>query len=302
MKTQELLEKWLNNEATPADMEVLNAWPDFELYKKIDRQTKRIEVPTHDISNGLKEVKERPSFGAAKKTKVRTFPMLLKIAAILVLLVVSYGYLASLPTNVNAPLAGLETIQLPDDSKITLQKNASISYKKYAWLFKRDVVLNGEAYFEVAKGKTFTVTTPEGTVQVLGTKFNVNTKDNTFVVTCYEGLVSVTFKGTTTKVRPGDSFSFGESTINNTVYTTQPSWIYNESSFAEVPLDNVFMEIEKQYNVSITTKNIDVNLRYTGSFTHKNLNDALRTITVPLHLSYSIESKHDVQIFDPKNQ
>ena len=41
METKQALEKWLNNEATPADMQVLNAWPEFDFYKKIDAHTKR---------------------------------------------------------------------------------------------------------------------------------------------------------------------------------------------------------------------------------------------------------------------
>jgi hypothetical protein len=34
METKIALGKWLNNDATPADMQVLNAWPEFDSYKK----------------------------------------------------------------------------------------------------------------------------------------------------------------------------------------------------------------------------------------------------------------------------
>lgn len=302
MKTQELLEKWLNNETTPADMEVLNAWPDFELYKKIDIHTKRIETPAHDIAAGIKELKTNSAFNTTKETKIRTLPLLLKIAAIFVLLAISYVFIATLPTNIQAPMATIETVELPDNSKITLQENASVIFKKYGWPFNREVTLEGEAYFEVAKGKTFTVATSKGTVQVLGTKFNVNTKNNNFIVTCYEGLVAVTVNGLTTNVTPGNSFTFGDTPLQHIVYTTKPTWILNESSFADVPLDNVLMEIENQYRVSIKTNNIDVNLRYTGSFTHANLDEALRTVTLPLNLMYSKDSENGIQIYDPKNQ
>ena len=54
METKQALEKWLNNEATPADMQVLNAWPDFDSYKKIDAHTKRMVLPEHDITSGIK--------------------------------------------------------------------------------------------------------------------------------------------------------------------------------------------------------------------------------------------------------
>jgi hypothetical protein len=54
METKQALEKWLNNEATPADMQVLNAWPEFDSYKKIDAHTKRMVLPEHDITSGIK--------------------------------------------------------------------------------------------------------------------------------------------------------------------------------------------------------------------------------------------------------
>ncbi|MFT4674273.1 MAG: transmembrane sensor [Saprospiraceae bacterium] len=305
MPTQESLERWLNNEASPADMDLLNAWPDFKLYKKIDAHTKRIAIPVHDITSGMQELKERSQFvknKAQETSKVITMSALLKIAAIFVLLAVSSVFVASISTNVETSLAQIEMVNLPDASKITLQKNTRVGYKKYSWPFNREVTLEGEAFFEVAKGETFTVTTSNGSVKVLGTSFNVNTKNDLLVVSCYEGLVTVNANGLNTLVSPGDSFTFGAQIVNNKVYTSKPNWIFNESSFVDVPLDIVLAEIENQYNVTITTKNIDVTLRYTGSFTHANITEALRTVTLPLSLSFSKDLKNDVQIYDPKKQ
>tara|TARA_B100000795_G_scaffold71256_1_gene50121 strand:- start:12396 stop:13313 length:918 start_codon:yes stop_codon:yes gene_type:complete len=305
MNTQESLEKWLNNQASPADMDVLNAWPDFKIYKKIDLHTKAIAVPVHDIPFAIQELKQRRSFAknkAKKNSKIITMSHVLKIAAAFILLAVSSVYIASIPTKIEASMAQIERVDLPDTSKITLQKNARVGYKKYGWLFNREVTLEGEAFFEVAKGKTFTVITPHGVVQVLGTSFNVSTTNEILVVSCYEGLVSVSANGLNTFVSPGDSFTFGDQTVNNKVYTTKPNWIFNESSFVDVPLDIVLAEIENQYRVTITTKNIDVTLRYTGSFTHANVLEALRTVTLPLNLSFSKDAQNNVQIYNPKKQ
>ena len=304
METKQALEKWLNNEATPAEMQVLNAWPDFDIYKKIDAHTKRMVLPEHDITSGIKALRDTPLFNKPqqKTPKVITMPMLLKIAAIFILLAVSGVFITTLPTNIQAPIADNQTIELPDSSKITLKQNGRISYKKYGWPFNREVSLEGEAYFEVAKGETFTVVTPTGSVSVLGTCFNVKTENDILIVSCFEGLVSVKTNGINTLVTPGDSFSFAPMVVNNKIYTSKPTWIFNESSFVDVPLEAVLMEIEKHYKVTITTKNIDVTLRYTGSFTHTNLDQALQTITLPLNLSFSKDSKNEVQIYDPKKQ
>ena len=80
METKQALEKWLNNEATPADMQVLNAWPDFDSYKKIDAHTKRMVLPEHDITSGIKALRDTLLFNKAqkqKRPKVVTMPMLL---------------------------------------------------------------------------------------------------------------------------------------------------------------------------------------------------------------------------------
>ena len=228
--------------------------------------------------------------------------MLLKIAAICILLAASGVFITTLPTNIQAPIADNQTIELPDSSKITLKQNGRISYKKYGWPFNREVSLEGEAYFEVAKGETFTVVTPTGSVSVLGTCFNVKTENDILIVSCFEGLVSVKTNEISTLVTPGDSFSFAPTVVNNKIYTSKPTWIFNESSFVDVPLEAVLMEIEKHYKVTTTTKNIDVTLRYTGSFTHTNLDQALQTVTLPLNLSFSKDSKNEVQIYDPKKQ
>ena len=304
MEAKKALKKWLDNQATPSDMEVLELWPDFDIYKKIDAYTKEILLPEHDIASGIKALNENPLFNKQRQITpaVITMSRLLKIAAVFVLLAISGVYLTTLPTNIQAPVTGIQTIELPDSSKITLNENSRVTYKKYGWPFKREVTLDGEAYFEVAKGKTFTVLTPKGTISVLGTSFNVKIENDILIVSCFEGLVSVKANGIDTLVSAGDSFSFSPSLENQKLYTSKPTWIFNESSFVDLPLEVVLLEIEKHYKVTVTTKNIDVTLRYTGSFTHTNLEQALETVTLPLNLYFSKVSENEVQIYNSNKQ
>lgn len=304
MEVKKALKKWLDNQATPSDMEVLELWPDFDIYKKIDAHTKKILLPEHDIASGIIDLNENPLFYKPRQIKpsVITMSGLLKIAAVFVLLAISGVYLTTLPTNIHAPITSIQTIELPDSSKITLKENSRVTYKKYGWPLKREVSLDGEAYFEVAKGKTFTVLTPKGTISVLGTSFNVKMENDILIVSCFEGLVSVKANGIDTLVSAGESFSFSSFLENQKLYTSKPTWIFNESSFVDVPLKVVLLEIEKHYKVTVTTKNIDVTLRYTGSFTHTNLEQALKTVTLPLNLYFSKVSENEVQIYNPKKQ
>ena len=153
--------------------------------------------------------------------------------------------------------------------------------------------MQGEAFFKVAKGKKFDVITSDGIVSVLGTKFNVKQRQNYFEVTCYEGLVGIAHNDNTVQLKPGYTFRIidGKLLANEKENTTQPSWLRGESSFKGVPLKYVISEFENQYNLKITSGNVDTTRLFTGSFTHNNLDLALKSVTIPLNLSYSKSGK-----------
>ena len=70
-------------------------------------------------------------------------------------------------------------------------------------------------------------------------------------------------------------------------YAENPSWMKAETSFEKIPLKQVLAEFERQYGVSIEAENIDENQLFTGTFSHNNIDIALKSITLPLHLKYS---------------
>ena len=54
---------------------------------------------------------------------------------------------------------------------------------------------------------------------------------------------------------------------------------------------DVIAEFENQYNQTVVTKDIDLSRLFTGSFTHNNLDLALKSVTIPLNLGYSKSGK-----------
>src|SRR5690606_14557990 len=153
---------------------------------------------------------------------------------------------------------------------------------------------SGEAFFKVSKGQKFTVNTPAGTVQVLGTQFNVKERPNYFEVQCYEGLVAVTYNNETQELSKGKSFRVLDGTIQvvDDFNAENPSWLQAESSFDKIPLSQVVSELERQYNLKVDFQAVDGSQLFTGSFTHSDKNIALQSITIPLKLSYKIEGKN----------
>ena len=90
-----------------------------------------------------------------------------------------------------APLTTTSIHSLPDQSLVVLNDGSSIKYVKGTWEEERNILLVGEAFFNVKKGNTFQVQTDKGIIEAVGTKFNVRAWGDKLYVECYEGSVQV---------------------------------------------------------------------------------------------------------------
>lgn len=290
-----LLDKWLNGTHTAEDLKNLESYPEFAAYQKIDAYSQQIVLPEFDNEGALEDLKKKRAIQT--KTKVRVLPTILKVAAILIVLIASYVYINSLPTTTNTSLAETKTILLPDASEVILNESSVLSFVDSQWDDNRELTLQGEAFFKVAKGKKFTVQTAQGAVEVLGTHFNVASTPNSFQVSCYEGKVAVYHNNKKVELQQGSRVvSDNGLLVVSDLYVNKPDWLGNESSFDNIPITKVLKVLEDKYSITVNTQNIDVTLRFTGSFTHTDLEAALQTITIPLALIYSIEDQNTVQI------
>ena len=87
-----------------------------------------------------------------------------------------------------------ETVSFPDGSMAFLNTNSAISYNSK--FEPRIVTQKGEIFYVVAEGESlFTVKTENGAVEVLGTEFNVKSKEQTLDVEVEKGTVRVLFEG-----------------------------------------------------------------------------------------------------------
>lgn len=286
MKKEYLIKKWLDNSLTPEELEAFKALDDYEALSKLSNYTKGFKAPEYNQDEALKTVLHQ--IETKKQSKTNWLQPVLKIAAILVLCFGAYYYTTTLDTTFTTDFSEKISVELPDHSKVDLNALSSITFNKSDWKNNRNIYLKGEAFFDVEKGSTFNVNTPNGIVSVLGTEFNVKQRDNFFEVTCYEGLVQVSYKNNKTKIKPGESFLvLNDLVINNQTVYSQPQWLTNTSAFKSLPLKEVIAELERQYNIKVETKNINTDLLFTGRFTHNNLDTALKSITQPLQLTYT---------------
>lgn len=287
--------KWLNRESSDEELLRLQETEDFKTLEKIAHYSSQIEPPKVDVNKALADLKLRTKT-EPKKGKVVTFNFkhLYKYAAaVVVLLTTSYFIFFNKEANIKTEFAQTKTFQLPDNSEVILNSNSEISYGKKNWDENRNLALDGEAFFKVNKGKKFTVNTEIGNVTVLGTQFNVKERAHYFEVKTYEGLVSVAYKDTLVKLPKGSIFKVVNGIIDtkNTFDIEEKSWLQKESNFKSTPLQIVLEELKNQFGYEIETKEVNLDILYSGGFTHTDVNLALQSVTIPLQLSYKIEGK-----------
>ncbi|MDO6853487.1 FecR family protein [Cellulophaga lytica] len=287
------LAKWLNNELTEEEIIQFKKTEEYASYQKIITASSKLKAPEFDQEKALQAInKKRNTNKQTKVIKLNPFKKYISIAASVILLFgLGYFYTTTLEQTVSTDYAQNNELILPDNSEVILNAESKIAYNKNKWDQKRDVSLEGEAFFKVAKGEKFTVTTNQGVISVLGTQFNVETRANFFEVTCYEGLVNVNYNGKDYKVPGGTSFMVinGNVAPLSHVKTLVPSWTLNESTFKSIPLEFVFNELQRQFNLTVTTKNVNTKQLYTGSFNNKDLDLALKSISIPSKISYTLE-------------
>lgn len=287
------LAKWLNDELSAEELKAFRNTPEFESYQRIVRTASGLRGPDFDTERALAEALQARQQARGRVVRFRAYQTLWKVAAaVIVLLGITYFYINSLDKAVHAEYARHTEVVLPDASEVQLNAGSDLSYNETRWDSRRRVTLEGEAYFKVAKGQTFMVETPAGTVTVLGTQFNVLTRKGAFIVSCYEGMVRVEHEGTTRKLPAGTGYRWvNGQTGNFEVSASKPSWTEDESSFRSMPLTFVLQELERQYDVKVSTRGVDTGQLFTGSFSNTNMDLALQSISAPLQLGYSLEGK-----------
>jgi len=299
MDEKYLIQKWLADDLTDAEQEAFKKSKDYKLNMKIIEGAKQFKASHFSTVSSYDELKAKLETKSTPIIQLKSYKILYRIAALFVIGFSSFFlFLFANSTTVNTLASQKTNIELPDASNVTLNAASTIHFNKFLWNFKRKVDLEGEAFFKVQKGSKFDVITSGGIVSVIGTQFNVKNRANYFEVKCYEGIVSVETDGKSHRLTKGNTIRVVDNRIvADTTDNIEPKWINNSSSFKSVPLLEVINEVERQYNISINTQKVDTDQIYTGGFVHDNLDQALKAITVPFDLNYSInESKRNVII------
>ncbi|CAM1348525.1 FecR family protein [Tenacibaculum crassostreae] len=286
-KDETFLARWIANELSASELEEFQQTEDYQQFKAINDASQLLKTPEFNQEQVFGKIQQKTQ---TKKKVVKLVPTWMYGAVASIALLLSFFYFNNNTVDFSTSYGEQLTISLPDNSTVHLSPNSKVSYKKRNWNEKRELSLEGQAFFEVEKGKSFTVNTNEGNVTVLGTKFTVNSADNYFEVKCFEGKVKVTSKyNDETILTLGKAYRNYNNSIENWNFEdNNPSWLKGESSFTNTPLHQVIKALENQFNLKFDTSKIDTNKRFTGTFTHNDVNIALKTVFAPMKISYKL--------------
>jgi len=170
--------------------------------------------------------------------------------------------------SLKVPYGKRFNVILTDGSKVFLNSGSVLKYPiKFLPNQKREVFLQGEAYFDVSKNKKdlFIVNTNKINVEVYGTKFNVKNYSEDFNSDIVLVSGSVAIKNNeneeSTLLKPGfkgsvdkTTLKITESKINTKVYT---SWIEGEVVFRKESFSQILKKLERLYNVTAIDNRVE---------------------------------------------
>lgn len=197
-------------------------------------------------------------------------------------------------------------LQLSDGTLVHLNAGTTLKYPvKFIAGENRQVFLDGEAFFDVAKDKKhpFIVNADKLNVRVLGTHFNVSNypEDAATDVVLVEGSVGMyhtneefnTDKNTILK--PGYKGSFNR---QNAAISTKPvitdiytSWITGGLTFRNMTFKNIITKLERRYNVTIINKNEKLaNEKFNASFKEESIENVMSYFNDIHGINYTIKN------------
>jgi len=229
-------------------------------------------------------------------------------ASIIIVFCIGYGFN---PKNVNVftatkiqkqlitAMGSKGRFVLPDGTVVWLNSESSLIYPEQFINKKREVTLDGEAYFEVKRNteKPFIVKTGSMNIEVLGTKFNVrNYKgSNSFKTALLKGSVKITGNKMSRSVilKPNELFCM---TKNNLAYTVSKTnaelyanWIKDKLIFDNTRLMDIIISMEGHYNTTITCPSKFANeTRLSLTIRNESLEEVLKSISFIAPIQYKI--------------
>ena len=293
-KTEKRAQLWLIKESGEKEKEIYLR----DIWDNLDVKTDA------DIYQQLDKVKKRAGITVVPKVSFRT--IIWRAAMIFLPLMVSATFLYKLLLPVE--MLSFEThageqkeISLPDGTVVWLNACSKITYPEKFSKKERLVTLDGEAYFAVEKSESikFIVNAKDISIEVLGTMFNVRAYENeeSATTTLTTGKVAVyTDSDETFILEPDQQLVYNiknHSSRLNKVNVNDNDWKSGVLSFQEMNIVEIFRDLERRFDVTITVNKIMSSDKYSMKFVNKedltNILDVLSDLSG--EFNYEVKNK-----------
>ena len=300
-----LLARWLDGSLSEAELAALSESEDLEALKKLADAATRLAPPAFDSEASwdafTKAVPQKQPIAPQKRPLKRNWMYLAgAVAASVALIMTIFTLIPPKPTLMVAYNGNQSNFSLPDQSEVTLNAGSRIQYLEKGWNEDRVLELTGEAFFKVKKGSDFVVHTPSGVVKVLGTSFNVVSRNDRLEVVCFTGKVRVesATKGEQKLLTPGMGVRITANGVKEYQVEASegPAWQQGIFKFNEIPFEEVIAEFERQLNVKVATPEMNGRL-YTGAFYKEDLEKSLKLLAAPMGLQYEKISDKEIRLY-----
>ncbi|MDY8135801.1 FecR family protein [Aquimarina sp. 2201CG5-10] len=190
---------------------------------------------------------------------------------------------------------------LPDGSVIILNSESSLTYPTEFSDSTRNVVLIGEAFFDVKKDpkRPLIVKTEHLDIKVLGTSFNVKSypEDENIETTLVTGKVEVIQQTNENLVvlQPSQRAVFEKAKKNLKVDKVEPNsiiaWKQGKLIFDQTPLKQVVLDLNRKYNKEFVIESDTLfRYKYTGTFDNLSLEEVLKLLKVSSPINYELKN------------
>lgn len=334
------LENLLKDENEQFFHELITNWWNFKNFKIADTDTEKDDHFNYILSTAsAKQSNEQNRLPSEKIMFIKKGPAILRwsmgIAAVLIGLIIGFqfglfgndmGNSTKIRYNEIVAKRGTKSkLILPDGSQVWLNSESKITYDPSFNDSIREVVLEGEAYFDIVKDKNrpFIVKTSAINIRVLGTAFNVKSykHDPTVETTLVRGLIEVQNNnepnGSKIILRPNEKLVYNKtdaSTSNQVLDSStkdnkvaqlisistiskfipdsareETSWVYGRLVFDGDSFSELTEKMERWYNKKITIKNKRLEkYRFGGVFENESVEEALKALQLITMFKYTI--------------
>lgn len=315
----EIFERYVQNRATQDEIKRLSLWikDNRKISAWFENQiiSSASEIDSDEqkrmLKNILNEIDTVRNAAAGKPIRMKySLNKLIRIAAMIIFPIltivgvyffVSQKSLSSTVLIVSVERGQKANITLPDGSKVWLNSQSKLSYPANFNTKKRELQLEGEAYFEVFHNpdKPFIVHSKNISVEALGTAFGLKAYNEDCLISSIlmRGKIRVHTPAGEVVLLPNERVMYDKtsrkmvkSILSNATDFT--GWIHNELRFENESLSEIAKTIQRIYNIEIIFASEKLKKqRFTGTVNNNSLESILNIISLSSPVSFQIKAQ-----------